>query len=256
MTGNNSNKLLTIGIPTWNRVDYLKILIEQLVSQISHFTLEDTIELLISNNNSEDSTEEVVQSFKKQFPFITYNRNSTNIGAKSNVIKAMELASSEFVMIIGDDDRIREDCLQELIQKLITNDNIGVLLDTHKSKIKYNENIKIIDETELVKNFFWYMGNAGHFIVRTDYAKVNISKYGYSFFNECWPQTQIMILGLQNSKDKCYVSDCNIQSESIHTEVMIYTSFYLWRTCYYELLLSINDIKDKISADPSMRNFY
>ncbi|HNR19817.1 MAG TPA: glycosyltransferase family A protein [Bacteroidia bacterium] len=245
-----SKKLLTISIPTWNRSNYLKELLEQLTFQITAFQLESDIELLVSNNNSEDNTEELISLFTSKFQFISYNKNETNIGAKSNVIKSMELASSEFVMVLGDDDRVRKNCLVEIIDSLKSLKNVGVLIDICLSKEKDNFSKGEISLVNLIQNFYWYIGNAGLFILKTDFIKELRHKYDYNFFNECWPQTQCMILGVfQKPNYKCYISNLHIHSGSIHGDVMIYNSFYLWRTCYFELTNSINSIKGLISKE-------
>lgn len=243
-------KLLTISIPTWNRAGYLKELLEQLTVQVSTFQLEKDIELLISNNNSEDDTEELVSLFQKKFSFISYNKNVTNIGAKSNVIKSMELASSEFVAVLGDDDRIRKGCLSDIINTLKSLESIGILIDTSLSKERHQFVNGEIELKTLIENFYWYIGNAGLFIMKTEFIKKLRKKYDYKFFNECWPQTQSIIIGItQNPEYRCYIYNLNIHSESMHGEVMMYNSFYLWRTCYFELTNSIISIKDVIDKE-------
>jgi len=159
----------------------------------------------------------------------------------------MELVRTDYLIYCGDDDKLNIKNLKSAIEFIKSKNDLGVLLDSYHSKFKYTEKIEAIDAEELVKNFFWYVGNAGCFIVKADYIKTYVAKFGYDFFNECWAQTQLMILGLQNSNERCYVGNWNLPSESVHDEVMIYTSFYLWRTCYYELLLSINGLRNETS---------
>ena len=241
---------MTISIPTWNRSAYLKELLGQLTEQVKSFHLEDQIDILVSNNDSSDDTEEVVFAFKEIYTFIKYNRNPKNIGAKSNVIHSMELADSEFVLILGDDDRIRKDCLKDILLLLKTLDNVGLIIDKSNSKVSGKFENQVLSLSILLKNFYWYMGNAGLFIVRSDYMKSLLSKYDYEQLNECWPQTQAMIVGSVDEPDnKIYVHDLFIHEKSIHEEVMIYNSFYLWRTCTLELLNSINGIKKNISPE-------
>ena len=243
-------KILTLSIPTWNRAFFLKNLLAEITQKITEFNLENEIELLVSNNNSEDSTDEIIQFFKQKYNFITYNRNDTNIGGKSNVLKSMELAASPFVMFFGDDDNVNVENLHSVIEILKSNNDIGVLLDTTLSKFQYPEKIKKIKADEYVKNFYWFMGNAGCFIIRTEYIKKNLSKYGYDFFNECWPQTQLMLIGLCENKNQfVYAGNFLLSKESAHTEVMVYSSFYLWRTVVYDLRISMEAIKHLITSE-------
>lgn len=242
-------KILTIAIPTWNRALYLDELLLQLIQQIISNRLENKIEILVSNNDSADDTEGIVNKSQSLYSFITYNRNDRNIGAKSNVIRSMELAASKFVMVLGDDDRINSESLLRIVSFLEMNPKTGLVIDQAIFKEKAFHSGTAINLQSLLQNYYWLIGNAGFFIMKTDFVKTYLSKYGYDFFNECWPQTQLAILGLQNSSAKCYVMDWGIHAESIHGEVMIYDSFYLWRTCYYELLLSINDLTGLISPE-------
>ena len=133
--------------------------------------------------------------------------------------------------------------LRTIIEILKSNSDIGVLLDTTLSKFQYPEKIKKIHASEFAKNFYWFMGNAGCFILRTEYLKKNLTKYGYDFFNECWPQTQLMLVGLCENKNQfIYAGNFSLSKESAHTEVMVYSSFYLWRTVVYDLRISIENI--------------
>jgi len=242
-------KLLTISIPTWNRELLLKELLDDVIQQITQFSLESSVEILVSDNHSDDNTWQLISTYQSNFNFISSNRNASNIGAKSNVLKSMELANSEYVLFLGDDDRIRRDCLPELLSILNGSSDLGILIDI--SKYKFKEQLKpgYQDYSTFLENLYWYMGNAGYFVCKTDFFKNFLPKYGYDFFNECWPHTQIMILGMVNSNLKPFVKDLVIPIESKHDQVMVYSSYYLWRTCVYDLLISINDIKALIPIE-------
>ena len=89
------SKILTVTIPTWNRAKLLEELLLELIEQIISDRLESKIEILISNNGSEDETEKLVHSLLKRHSFITYINNGVNKGARYNVLKCMELANAE-----------------------------------------------------------------------------------------------------------------------------------------------------------------
>ena len=200
-------KTLSLSIPTWNRSSYLKELLDIIITQIFHDNLSGDIEIVISNNGSEDDTHEVVSKFLNQYPFITYNRNSGNIGGNPNVMKSMELASSEYLLVLGDDDRIEDGSLKRIVEFLKLHQEAGVIIDSFD--FVKNKNITggevELNFHDLLKKYYWNMGNAGVFIVRSSYIKECINKYGLDFFNQCWSQTQFMILGLNMHKeDKIY----------------------------------------------------
>lgn len=242
-------KLLTISIPTWNREFLLQELLKDLTQQVITFSLENSIEILISDNNSEDNTWKLICHYKDKFDFISTNKNDYNIGAKSNVLKSMELANSEYVLFLGDDDRIRKNALPELLNIIRSSPNLGVLIDISNYKYKDQFSNGYLDLSTTLECFYWYMGNASHFVCKTAFFKKFLQKHGYDYFNECWPQTQIMILGLTESKLKPFVIDLNIHIESKHSLVMVYNSYYLWRTCIYDLLISVKTIQDQIPEE-------
>lgn len=241
------SKILTLGIPTWNRCELLKDLLDQLTLQIAEYGLEDKIEILVSNNGSEDDTENLVKSYQKIYSFISYNNNGTNIGAKENVLRAMELASGKFWMMLGDDDRIHDDCLKGLTKLLENGNDLGVILDSSKFKKNPFKNKPDISLRELLENFYWHLGNAGFFIASTSLLKSNLKKHPYEYFSISWPQTQLQVMGLYQNKDlRIHVENLNILAEVVHGEVTVYNSYYLWRTTLLDLLNAIESIRGEI----------
>ena len=97
---------LTVAIPTYNRAELLKGLLENLSHQIS-----EHVEVVICDNCSPDHTREVCTAF----PFVKYYRNSENIGGANNVLKVVELANGDYCWIIGDDDRIRSGGIEAVL---------------------------------------------------------------------------------------------------------------------------------------------
>jgi abequosyltransferase len=95
--------LLTIAIPTYNRSDCLGQLLEVLTPQLSG---ETRVELIISDNASQDDTPDVIATFREKGMEFTYNRNATNVGADANFLCCYNLARGEYVWIFGDDDII------------------------------------------------------------------------------------------------------------------------------------------------------
>lgn len=88
---------VTIAIPTYNRSEFLKASLQSVLGQdYSDF------QVLVLDNASTDDTEAVVRSFTDSR--ITYVRNETNIGMFRNCNRAIELNSSPYLSILGDDD--------------------------------------------------------------------------------------------------------------------------------------------------------
>lgn len=94
--------LVSICIPTYNRAGMIGSAIESALGQSYR-----NVEVIVVDNASTDSTEEVVRKFKDNR--LHFHRNSTNLGLFGNFNKCVELASGEFIHILHSDDYIDSD---------------------------------------------------------------------------------------------------------------------------------------------------
>jgi glycosyltransferase involved in cell wall biosynthesis len=113
-----SPPLLSICIPTFNRSEYLDPLLESLARQIENSDVAGQVEVVISDNTSTDSTQNVGEKWADRHSFIRYFRNAWNIGGDSNQIRVVERASGQFVWLFGDDDRVREHAVTTVMSHL------------------------------------------------------------------------------------------------------------------------------------------
>jgi glycosyltransferase involved in cell wall biosynthesis len=95
---------VTVGIPTRNRSDMLRRTIASVLEQ-SHRRLT----LIVSDNASEDDTAEVVASFDD--PRIVYSRPDRLVPRPANYNRLVELAETEYVLLLADDDELHPDHL-------------------------------------------------------------------------------------------------------------------------------------------------
>lgn len=110
-------RLLTIVVPTYNRVGYLTRCVGSVVREITAWGFEEKVELLISNNCSPDDTFEFLQGLKAK-PYVRIIHRGENIGLVMNVIAASEEAQAEYFMWLSDDDWLPEGGLKNLVSAL------------------------------------------------------------------------------------------------------------------------------------------
>lgn len=111
---------------------YLKSCIESILQQ----TIRD-FELIILNDCSPEPIEAIVQQFEDNR--IQYLQNDHNVGAihlVENWNKCLSLAKGEYIMIMGDDDELEPDYLQEFSDLIATYPTLNV----------YHCRSKIIDD--------------------------------------------------------------------------------------------------------------
>jgi len=103
---------LTVFIPTYNRVKSLKVCLEGLAAQIGQ---RKDVRVHVSDNASKDGTRHVLALYEKQYPWFSFERNEWNAGGVFNQLKAFSLPfKSEFVWMIGDDDYLVQDAIEDL----------------------------------------------------------------------------------------------------------------------------------------------
>lgn len=104
----NNNMKLSIAIPTYNRCNYLKELIPDLLEQCYEADKNYTeIEVIISDNASTDATSEYILKNFSNNKRIKYYQNDENIGADANFIKSVERATGRYVWLFGDDELLK-----------------------------------------------------------------------------------------------------------------------------------------------------
>jgi len=114
-----------VGIPTYNRAEWLRESITSVLSQSYR-----DFRLVISDNASDDGTDEVVASFDDSR--IDYVRASSNTGSISNFNRIVELADREFLTILPDDDVMYPEYLSSTVPLLGSHESVGVLHTGHK----------------------------------------------------------------------------------------------------------------------------
>jgi len=108
----DNRPLLSICIPTFNRANYLRNCLESLERAGEGWW--ENIEVLVSDNASNDDTKDVVAEFQRRFP-LRYFRNQTNIGGEPNFFAAASRATAQHVWVFGDDDEFGDQAIATIL---------------------------------------------------------------------------------------------------------------------------------------------
>lgn len=97
---------LTIAIPTFNRANYLDQLLHSIFSQLSSLNDSErtSLHIIISDNNSSDGTSSIANKYKPLHHRFKYIQNSSNLGWAKNFAQCVELSTTKYLWLIGDDD--------------------------------------------------------------------------------------------------------------------------------------------------------
>lgn len=117
----NSKQLLTIAIPTYNRIPQLKNTLTKLLPQLN-----DDCFLLIIDNCSDIPVDEYAKELFEQYPNVAYEirRNRVNIGGDSNIIRCFEYCETQWLWTLGDDDELQPNAVEIIFSDINKNPNL------------------------------------------------------------------------------------------------------------------------------------
>ncbi len=155
---------VTVGIPTHNRSRLLARSIASVLGQ-SH----RRFALVVSDNASDDDTASVVASFRD--PRLAYRPLQRKIGRPANFNRLIELAETEFVVLLSDDDELHPDHLSLTVDTLKRFPNVGVAhtgcvvadalgntLDPHVRPLKTERSIELESGARFIERSMKSMG--------------------------------------------------------------------------------------------------
>lgn len=127
----NKVPLLTIAIPTYNRAAQLDAQLHHLFQMLENHWNE--CQLMVSDNASTDSTAIVCQTWQERGGGrLTVATQPTNLGLVGNVSYCLREAVGRYVWVVGDDDTIRVDALEVLLNTLKTYPETGLVHLNHR----------------------------------------------------------------------------------------------------------------------------
>jgi glycosyltransferase involved in cell wall biosynthesis len=134
------NPILSFCIPTYNRVYRLL----ECVNSIRELNFKN-IEIIVSDNNSEDKTEEVIKKLALKDKRIKYFKNKKNVGLTKNVVEVLKRGKGEYVYLTSDEDIINK---QFFINKfhLFKKKEYSLILGSIYNKNSHSFYVKEIDK--------------------------------------------------------------------------------------------------------------
>ena len=104
------NAKITIAIPTYKRAILLREAIDSCLQQKTNIPFN----ILIVDNDPQRNceTEELIASYVSKN--ISYYKNTENLGPTGNWNKLFELAQTDFVVMLHDDDKLEDDYIQKI----------------------------------------------------------------------------------------------------------------------------------------------
>lgn len=225
---NNNKKLLTVSIPTWDREDNLKLILERLAPQLD----EDCIVNIIVNNSSYnvDSMVESVMDRICQFDYKIYT-NRENIGGSANVVECFRKCNTQWNFIIGDSKLPSLDVINTLKRQIVSMPNV-FFVNYYYPSIDHS----VRDKSSVVCSNMEFLSNMGSFgnvilLGNSLYSNHIVKKYigqAYQYLNSWSPQFAIVVLAMRDGKKEILLSNNSViegflrkPAKALHTQSLV-----------------------------------
>jgi glycosyltransferase involved in cell wall biosynthesis len=121
-----SNPKVSIGMPVYNGEEFIREALDSLLAQTF-----DDFELIISDNNSSDLTQEICLEYATKDNRIKYIRQSQNVGAILNFNAVLQKASGLYFMWAADDDFWRPSFIEKCLNFLEQNQDYNIVFSKY-----------------------------------------------------------------------------------------------------------------------------
>lgn len=126
----SAKPLLSICIPTYNRKNKLAQTLASLIPQC--FLGE--VEIIVSDNASDDGTTEYCMYQASTHSFFSYFRQERNVGFSDNLISVLSKANGKYLWMLGDDEVLHSEAVIRLLSAINTTDPSWLICNFVKIK--------------------------------------------------------------------------------------------------------------------------
>lgn len=234
-----SNKLLAIVIPTYNRADFLDYNLKNHIPILK----EHNIQIFISDNASTDNTENIVKKWMKEYDFLFYSKNEINIGPDANFEKALKMPKTDYVWLLGDTSFFNKIEFNLLLNRIDDN-SFDMIVTNSENRVKGIETTVFTNHNELLTTLGWHMTQISSLMFSKELlSKANFSRY----YNSNFIQTGIIFeyLSLKSYIEVLWNNDVSvnlIKLDNIKKESWQNQTFPIWLKNWPNFIFSLPPI--------------
>jgi abequosyltransferase len=236
--------LLSVCIPTYNRDTYLEKCLQSIVKQVGN---NPQVEVIISDNVSNDNTPDVCEGFVRQFDNVKYFVNETNIGADKNIISVLKLGKGKYLKLLNDYCEFSEGGLLKILDIVTkhtsTREVLFFLNGVSYLKKKEFHLTTGLNEFLAVASFWsTWIGAVG--IWKEDFCKV---MENYQFKTTNFLQTELLFESVLLKKKAVTYSRSFMTAHEVINKKTGYNFFELFINSYFNILIASLKEEKKIS---------
>lgn len=152
--------ILTVLITTYNRA----LVLDAVLSMLGSYQAKGLVfNILVSDDNSTDNTEEICKKWEDTLSGYTYIKTERNLGMDNNFRNAYEHFQTPYCWLLGDTRHISFENLQRVIDVLSTSQHNALILRCRKEMPQ--ERIEYSDINTLMSQQGWHITNNASCII-------------------------------------------------------------------------------------------
>lgn len=215
-------------MPVYNGEKYLEEALDSTLAQ----TYTD-FEIIISDNNSNDHTQDICLKYARKDSRIRYHRNDKNLGAAPNHNLVFKLAKGEYFKWAGYDDKISPEFLSKCVEILDTNPDVILCMpktnwiDEHGQYLgEYNYKAEATgsEPQERFRNFILH-NESGDYV----YGLMRVDSVAKTSLHGSFPSSDLVFLAELTLYGKYYIIPDPLFSRRIHSSQSIRGAFQIER---------------------------
>lgn len=226
---NWSNHILEPVLITYNRSKDLQETLNRFIE--AGLT---NIKLHVLDNSSTDDTKSVVFEAQKIWSNLTYHCNKYNIGGNANILRAVEISSSEYSWIIGDDDAWHLENIEELSTALKNGDADIVRLGWLVSPQSRGSVLDMLNLADSEKMLFASMSMISATIIRRTLITPYLP-YAYMGISDAYPQLIPIMRLVTRQPLRVYTVKQNLITHTPNTTPGYYFGDLEWYSSWFRI---------------------
>jgi len=127
----NPQPALSICIPTFNRLHYLKESLDILLPEAQRLD----VEVSVSDNHSIDGTVSYLAEMSERFSCLRFCVQRENVGLDKNMNSVISMGTGSYIFPLGDDDVLPKGAVEQIIKQLDEGSDVIVLNGWHTNNL-------------------------------------------------------------------------------------------------------------------------
>lgn len=197
MNNKEQEIFISVIIPTFNRIDVLKLCLNSILTQS---VSSQNYEVIIVDDCSKDNTEEVCNRYVSEYHNVVYIRNQFNQGSATTRNNGIKISKGELLIFLDNDLIVNNDYIEQHIKihrsynfekiaivsnityepEFLKQSNFGQYIQSRAIGYRSQRNMKGVDINDLAGNFFAGGGSSCQkkYVIQNGMFNQTLKKYG------------------------------------------------------------------------------